>query len=790
MPPKPILVPVGIFLVCWLLLSSPWLLGDYTIPYDAKAHFQAQIQFLAQALHSGQSPFWTPHVFTGSPQIADPQSLIFSPAIVLAFLSPNPSFAQVDAFILLLLALGGLGILLFFHDKGWHPLGGVLAGLAFSFGASAAWRIQHVGQIISYCLFSITLWLLARALAQGSWRSGLAAGVAAAVMVVKPDQVALLGCYLLAGFVLDEGLRRRGDRQALLKMVRPLLSAALACLVLVLVPLLLTALFAASTTRFVIPYEIATRGSLHPAQLLTGVIADLFGALDPKINFWGPSSGSWGNLDLDLSQNMGQIYVGALPALLILGVGATRGVLWLRDIRFFTIAWLLMVAYALGRYSPLFDLAFYYLPVIKEFRRPADATFFIGALSAILSGFVLHRWMSGLVPVVRGWRRGLELGIFISLFVMAGGVALAEHHLTVAIKPLILSAVWLSVAIGLLWLVRQAWAQRHERWAWGLVALVVSADLYANNGPNESTALLSANYEILRKDCQNETVRFLSARLRPFLPSDRRDRVELAGVGFDWPNIGMIQGFENTLGYNPLRLAHFAEATGAGDTLSAPDQRHFTPIFPSYNSIFANMLGIRYIATAWPIEQMDHGLKPNSLRLLTRTKDAYIYENTHALPRVQFIRQYRVADFEQLKKDGRWPENFDHRRELVLEEAPVDVPEALALPPQVSAGTAHKIALTHYENTQIDIEVEARNAGFVLLNDVYHPWWQASIDGVEVPTLVANLMFRAVYVTAGKHKVRFVFQPVEGAFSEISEKWKQGREEVPDVSFPSLAVPE
>ena len=73
------------FAAAWLLLCAPWLSGRVTIPYDAKAHFQAQIQFLAQALHNGQSPFWAPHVFAGTPQIADPQSLIFSPAILLAW---------------------------------------------------------------------------------------------------------------------------------------------------------------------------------------------------------------------------------------------------------------------------------------------------------------------------------------------------------------------------------------------------------------------------------------------------------------------------------------------------------------------------------------------------------------------------------------------------------------------------------------------------------------------------------------------------------------------------------
>ena len=70
---------VAMFVLCAIVIGWPWLSGRVTIPWDAKAHFQPQIQFLAQSLARGQSPFWAPFVFSGHPQIADPQSMIFSP---------------------------------------------------------------------------------------------------------------------------------------------------------------------------------------------------------------------------------------------------------------------------------------------------------------------------------------------------------------------------------------------------------------------------------------------------------------------------------------------------------------------------------------------------------------------------------------------------------------------------------------------------------------------------------------------------------------------------------------
>ncbi|MFL6807107.1 MAG: hypothetical protein ACJ8FM_24275, partial [Xanthobacteraceae bacterium] len=170
-------VTVGIFALAWLILSWPWLSGAVTIPWDAKSQFQPQVSFLAAALARGESPFWTPNVFAGWPQIADPQSLIFSPLhLLLAWLDRTPSFRAVDAVTFVHLALGGLGIILYFRDRGWHPAGALVAAIAFAFGGAASSRLQHIGQVISLSYLPLTLWLLARALDRGSWRAGALAG--------------------------------------------------------------------------------------------------------------------------------------------------------------------------------------------------------------------------------------------------------------------------------------------------------------------------------------------------------------------------------------------------------------------------------------------------------------------------------------------------------------------------------------------------------------------------------------------------------------------------------------
>ena len=749
------------FVCVWVILSWPWLSGAVTIPFDAKAHFQAQVQFLAQALHSGQSPFWNHNVFGGSPQIADPQSLIFSPAILLAALVPSPSFREVDAYVLLHLLAGGLALLMFFRDRGWHPAGGLLAAIVFAFGASAAWRVQHVGQIASLAFFAIALWLTARMLQRSSLLSGAFAGLAAGMMVLEPDQVALLGAYVLVAMVVAHWVS--GGWPALRKSLPALSVCAVVGLMTISLPLLWTWLFAEATTRPEIAFTDAARGSLHPASLLTAFVADLFGAKDPAVEFWGPyNNPSWVK-DLALSQNMAQVYFGALPLLLLIAPGLTRGWLWDRGVRTFSLALLFMILFAVGRYTPAFHVIYEYMPGVKQFRRPADATFLIGALGAVMSGYLLHRLLAfGDLGALR--RDGLiAAGVVAAVVVASFALSAGQGHLHDAWRPILASVGWFAVSILAIALLLRRRTAAGSLAAIAVTMVLAGADLGVNNGPNESTALAPDLYDVLRPDTQNETMRTLKRLVAQPAGSPRRDRVEFLGMGFEWPNAGMVHGLDHTLGYNPLRLADFADAVGNRDSVSKPSDRDFTSLFPSYRCRLANMLGLRYIATPVPIERVDRSLKEGDLPLVARTKEGYIYENPRALPRVQFVGGWQLADFEAMKSSGRWPEADPQQVVLLETEPPVATHEG---PVTVQAD----VRLARYENTVVEVEVSTPQPGFIVLNDIWHPWWRAHVDGTEAEILRANVLFRAVQVPAGFHKIRFTFDPIEGAIAEVREK--------------------
>src|ERR1700734_677683 len=109
---------LALYIAAFVVLAWPWLSGAVTIPWDAKSQFQPELQFLATSLAHGESPFWTPNVFAGWPQIADPQSLIFSPLhFLLAALEATPSFREADFVTFAYLFIGGLGMMMFFRDR-------------------------------------------------------------------------------------------------------------------------------------------------------------------------------------------------------------------------------------------------------------------------------------------------------------------------------------------------------------------------------------------------------------------------------------------------------------------------------------------------------------------------------------------------------------------------------------------------------------------------------------------------------------------------------------------------
>ncbi len=69
-------------------------------------------------------------------------------------------------------------------------------------------------------------------------------------------------------------------------------------------------------------------------------------------------------------------------------------------------------------------------------------------------------------------------------------------------------------------------------------------------------------------------------------------------------------------------------------------------------------------------------------------------------------------------------------------------------------------SISQYDCNSCDMRVSTDKDGFLYWADGYDKWWDAYINGKEVPIYRANIDFKAIVLPKGENNVRFVYNPV------------------------------
>jgi hypothetical protein len=761
--------------------TACWLWAGATVPWDSKNHFYPMFRFLADSLARGEAPTWNPYHFGGHPSAADPQSLLFSPTMfAFALVYPKASLQAFDAAILAHLLAGGFGVLSLFRRRGWAAQGAVLAAMIYMLGGSASARLQHTGMILSYGMFPIALSLLEEALDRRSLAFAAAFGVVAATMALGRDQVAFLFCLTLIGVVVW----RMADAPSALRWLREralvLVTAAIVGAAVMIVPTILTLQLLAASNRPAIAYGVAVTGSLNPINLVTMFAPNVFGSINWDYSYWGPGYETSAAPDWT-DRAVNYVFIGAAPFALLFAHGLVGRRLLDRGVRSFALLAALMLLYALGRATPIFEWMFDKFPGVSLYRRPADATFAFNFALAMASGYLLHRWLRDGAPTLdlRRPLQALWAGVvvltLVSLCAGALWFSMAQNKLAPSALHLGLSLAFVAGAIsalqratpaarGTVALALVAWTGGELLWrdaASSLNAEPVSAySVYDAHKPAEAAALAALRADLALRGAEG------------FSP-----RVEILGLPGPWMNASMSLRLEDTIGYNALRVADYERAVGPGENAGDVTLRHFPETFRGYRCNLAKLLGVEYLVIDRPLTSLPtHVPRPKSATAIYQSDKIYVYRLGSAMPRAQVLARVKAVDVGAALAEQNVPE-FDRNAEALVDDAALPrLSKRLRDSTDAPSGSA---TIVSRANDRVTIDVEAPAGGLLVLHDLDYPGWVATVDGRPADIVRADLLFRGVELPPGAKRVEFLFRPFSLAnlSAAVHNLAKRGRDE-------------
>jgi hypothetical protein len=735
----------------WLVALSRWIATDTVVPWDSKNQFYAFFRFLAQTLNAGDWPFWNPYHYGGHPSIADPQSLIFAPAFLLwALFDAAPSMRSFDVLVYAHLLAGGIAMTLIGWRAGWQPSACVLAACLFMFGGAASGRLQHTGLILSYSLFPPTLLLLQLALVRRSVLIGIAFAMVAATLALGLNQVALLLCFVLIAVALAEIATEPRPLVYLRQRLPVLLTMAVAGAALIAVPLLLTIQFASLSNRPDVLLDVAMKGSLHPANLATLGVSNIFGSHD--IEYWGPN---WRMPEIEFTdQSFNYMFVGAVPVVLLLWFGIAGGAAFRRGRLLATAILTLSLLYMLGRYTPFFGLAFTWVPGLHLFRRPVDGNFVFLIALAVLSGCWLSDYvrqgLPGAVRIRGATAIGLALAAILPAVLLSGRFGHDGDALMAALKAIPVFAA----VVAILAFPRHIQGRAHA--AVGVTAIAI-AELLWWNAASHLNAESRATYAVLESPAaaDSQALDFLDREIRERHRKGEYPRVEFMGVGGPWQNLAMVRGWEATNGYNPLRVGIYDRLVAPGEASFTPALRAFPASFANYDCALARALGLEYVVLSGPMEQMSKLAPPQAVDILLAGPRLWIYRLRNPMPRLNFTSRVQVADADATKIGGQLLFNPSSDRILVDDDTPLSRLYSTG----ILAGDAGSAKIASLRPGRVEIDTQSNKGGVLAWHGTYYPGWIAEIDGNIVPILRTDVLFRGIEVPAGKHRVVFRFAP-------------------------------
>jgi Bacterial membrane protein YfhO len=713
-------IGILILLVIAISLFSPLLFGDKVIFYRDFTFVTFPFKyFLAQTFQEGAIPYWNSNVYAGMPFMAGFHAGVFYPPGIL-FLLRDTVLALNLFYVFHFLILGSFSFLL---ARAW--------GISFAPALCCGITGMLSGFIVASTLLSnffmaavwlpMVFWLFHQFWTQNriGYFIGLVVAIAAQTLAASPE-ISIMTMVLLYAHSLYFLPRAPGISGAA-RMTASLGLAVILALGLAALQLIPTAKLMDHSLRDAgVAYETHTQWSLEPDKLTTLLLSPDYGGLLDTRDY-----PSW------FSGFLHTLYMGVLGLVFIL-----FGFVYRREkpIGFWLVVFLLGLFLAFGKFNPIYEMVYPWVPLLDLFRFP-EKYFFISSFAAVfLSGYVLDAIIRDLE------QRQLKWIPLVTLLVLLMGWILIltwKHSYLDAKLPLTVLIVFGCA------LVMFHYGKINRSVFAGLVCLLIVLDLSAKD--------LRLLPMIDRKFYEDKPLvmdtvgssfgkyRIYSGRIA------KTPNPDMNPPGPTWmdelflskqylrPFTGMVLGVEHAGGHPGLGLELRRHLVWFYALIDATPEKRFRILKRS---------NVKYWID-WD-SPARFSLQGAPLVLPDRVK---IWED--ALPRAYMVGQIKVEEESKILNTY-YDESFDPLSEVLFSQ-PVNFK-----PSSHFKGTVEQVT---YRPNQVAVKTIQQGSGFLVLMDSYFPGWTVKVDGEEKPILRANHFYRAVQLDSGPHTLEFDYFP-------------------------------
>ncbi len=738
-----------------------------------------KFSMLYKSMTEGRILLWNNCEFLGFPFMADPQAAVFYPLHLLIFrLDFTVAFKVL---IIMHYYLSGLFFYIMLRQFRLAFPASLFGATAFLGSGYLMSMNGSLNVLLSIPWLPATAACLCRAMDRKSigWCAAGGAALAMPVMVGSLD-TALMAATVLVLFVIISPAGRQEPSGGKSWVYLLFLFAAGGFIAAI---QLLPSLELGAISRKVAgySYEEASRWSLHPYRLVEFIMPWFYGKVWPHNHFWGGfflrSFEIPGRFTVNMNWAL-SIYPG-IVVLVLAAAGSFKDLNGKKT--FLIVSFVLFLFLALGRYSPLFLLAYHFVPLIESMRYPEKymlgATFGLCALSAFGFESLIAMKDNGQV------RRNIIISLclfsclaLICIMMFAAGSSVSgaiqewlKSEGLPAFSPAAIgngifrSALWPALVCLVFMLI--LFAAKRYHFLRRIIGMAVFATcfvdlVYANGAavvwgdsliykepPLAAVALKEIAGEEQGKNriYRDQEFQFKGRR---DLPEDVPYLEKIIRFTRDtlMPNVPEPEGLEQFGGYNSAQTFWFLEFAN----IPAPRQ-------------ILNISNVRYLLT---------GFSPTLLSRVMPFKEIHrdelgrfrILENRSAFPRAFFVNGviHAADDADALEKMRSLEAE---KNVLVVDPDGEDAPGRIMVPAEIKDYLPEKVSLI----------VDAPTEGYLVLCDSYYPGWKAEVNGREARILRADYLIRAVKVEAGKSEVDFHYLPYSfragGFFSLASLLW-------------------